>query len=53
MDLKNILCLGVAGNFAHHLEQAGELKDFEDVVTKEKMHLRAFSLFICPIQTLF
>jgi len=33
--VKNTIGLGVAGNFAHHLEQAGELKDFENVVTKE------------------
>lgn len=33
--MKNSIGLGVAGNFAHHLEQAGELKDFESVVTKE------------------
>ena len=32
MQLQNTICLGVAGNFAHHLEQAGELKDFENVV---------------------
>jgi hypothetical protein len=35
MELQNVICLGVAGNFAHHLEQAGELKDFENVVTAE------------------
>ncbi len=35
MELQDTLCLGVAGNFAHHLEQAGELKDFEDVITEE------------------
>ncbi len=35
MQLQNIICLGVAGNFAHHLEQAGELKDFENVITAE------------------
>ena len=35
MQLENTICLGVAGNFAHHLEQAGELKDFENVVTAE------------------
>lgn len=35
MELQNVIGLGVAGNFAHHLEQAGELKDFENVVTKE------------------
>ena len=35
MELKDVICLGVAGNFAHHLEQAGELKDFENVTTAE------------------
>jgi len=35
MKLNNVICLGVAGNFAHHLEQAGELKDFENVITAE------------------
>lgn len=33
--MKKSIGLGVAGNFAHHLAQAGELKDFENVVTKE------------------
>jgi hypothetical protein len=35
MQLEDVICLGVAGNFAHHLEQAGELKDFENIVTSE------------------
>lgn len=35
MQLQNTIGLGVAGNFAHHLEQAGELKDFENVMTAE------------------
>jgi len=35
MELNNTICLGVAGNFAHHLEQAGELEDFKNVVTTE------------------
>jgi len=35
MDLHDVICLGVAGNFAHHLEQAGELEDFKNVVTEE------------------
>ena len=35
MQLQDTIGLGVAGNFAHHLEQAGELKDFKDVVTAE------------------
>jgi hypothetical protein len=34
MQLDKTICLGVAGNFAHHLEQAGELEDFKDVVTQ-------------------
>jgi hypothetical protein len=33
MQLKETICLGVAGNFAHHLEQAGELEDFKEVQT--------------------
>jgi hypothetical protein len=32
--MKHAIGLGVAGNFAHHLEQAGELKDFENVQTE-------------------
>jgi len=32
---KNMIGFGIAGNFAHHLEQAGESADFVDVVAKE------------------
>ena len=32
---KNTIGIGVAGNFAHHLEQAKEMADFVDVVTEE------------------
>jgi len=32
-DFKEVLCLGVAGNFAGHLEQAGETPDFVNVQT--------------------
>lgn len=35
MDFRNAICFGVAGNFAHHLEQAGELEDFKDVITED------------------
>ena len=34
MHLQDTICFGVAGNFAHHLEQAGELEEFKDVVTQ-------------------
>lgn len=48
MDLKNTICLGVAGNFAHHLEQAGELKDFENVVTEEDNAPKGIFPFYLP-----
>ena len=33
---KDIIGFGIAGNFAHHLEQAGESADFVDVVVDEE-----------------
>lgn len=35
IELNEMPCFGVAGNFTGHLEQAGEAVDFADVVTKE------------------
>ncbi len=35
-DLKNTLCFGIAGNFAHHLEQAKENADFVNVTTESE-----------------
>lgn len=35
INLKDMPCFGVAGNFTGHLEQAGEAIDFKNVVTKE------------------
>lgn len=35
MSFQEAIGFGVAGNFAHHLEQAGELEDFKDIVTAE------------------
>jgi len=46
--VKNTIGLGVAGNFAHHLEQAGELKDFENVVTKEENAPKGIFPFYLP-----
>ena len=46
--MKNVIGLGVAGNFAHHLEQAGELKDFENVVTKEENAPKGIFPFYLP-----
>lgn len=35
IELKNIPCFGIAGNFTGHLEQAGEDKDFLKIQTEE------------------
>jgi len=48
MDLRNTIGLGVAGNFAHHLEQAGELKDFESVITEAKDAPKGLFPFYLP-----
>jgi len=49
----SIIGLGVAGNFAHHLEQAGELADFKDVVTKEANAPKGIFPFYLPTSTTF
>ena len=48
MNLKNLIGLGVAGNFAQHLEQAGELKDFENIKTLEKDAPKGLFPFYLP-----
>jgi hypothetical protein len=48
MKLKEAIALGVAGNFAQHLEQAGELKDFESVITEAKDSPKGIFPFYLP-----
>ena len=48
MQLKDTICLGVAGNFAHHLEQAGELEDFKHVVTQTEDAPKGIFPFYLP-----
>ena len=48
MQLKDVICLGVAGNFAHHLEQAGELEDFKNVVTQTEDAPKGIFPFYLP-----
>ncbi len=36
INLKKMASFGVAGNFTGHLEQAGEDKDFKNIITKEE-----------------
>ncbi|MCV6608113.1 MAG: DUF5718 family protein [Campylobacterales bacterium] len=48
MEFQDTLCLGVAGNFARHLEQAGELKDFENVKIEEEGAPKGIFPFYLP-----
>ncbi len=52
--MKNLhfIGLGVAGNFAGHLEQAGEAADFLQVKTEEAVQPKAIFPFYVPSQTL-
>jgi hypothetical protein len=47
-DLKGFAGFGVAGNFAHHLEQAGEMVDFVDVKTEEENAPKGIFPFYLP-----
>jgi len=42
------LGLGIAGNFALHLEQAGELEDFKDVITEDPNGPKGMFPFYIP-----
>ncbi|PAF46534.1 hypothetical protein BKH46_07265 [Helicobacter sp. 12S02634-8] len=46
--MKDYLGLGVAGNFANHLEQAGESNDFADIVGEEKDAPKGIFPFYIP-----
>jgi len=48
MKLIDSIGLGVAGNFANHLKQAGELKDFENVKTEEENAPKGIFPFYLP-----
>jgi len=45
---KNYLGLGIAGNFALHLEQAGEMEDFKDVITEDPNGPKGMFPFYVP-----
>ncbi len=48
---KNYLGLGIAGNFALHLAQAGELEDFKDVITADEAAPKGIFPFYLPFYT--
>ena len=45
---KNFLGLGIAGNFALHLAQAGELEDFKDIITEDEAAPKGMFPFYLP-----
>jgi len=45
---KKYLGLGIAGNFALHLDQAGEAEDFKDVITEEEAAPKGMFPFYLP-----
>jgi hypothetical protein len=47
-NYKNFVGLGVAGNFALHLEQAGESADFKDVITEDPNGPKGLFPFYIP-----
>jgi len=47
-NYKSFLGLGVAGNFALHLKQAGELEEFKDVITEDENAPKGMFPFYLP-----
>ena len=47
---KEYLGLGIAGNFALHLAQAGELEDFKDVITEDEAAPKGIFPFYLPCE---
>ena len=50
MPYKNFIGLGIAGNFALHLAQAGELEDFKDVITEDEAAPKGIFPFYLPCE---
>lgn len=53
MGFKHLIGFGVAGNFAGHLEQAGEANDFKYVEVKEVLQPKAIFPFYVPNHSTF
>lgn len=47
-DYKDFLGLGIAGNFALHLAQAGELEEFKDIITADEAAPKGMFPFYLP-----
>jgi hypothetical protein len=46
---QNFLGLGIAGNFALHLDQAGEAEDFKDIITADEAAPKGMFPFYLPL----
>lgn len=49
-DYKDFVGLGIAGNFALHLDQAGEAEDFKDVITADEAAPKGMFPFYLPCE---
>ena len=49
MDFERVIGLGVAGNFAGHLEQAGEARDFQDLKIEDARSPKGVFPFYVPL----
>lgn len=48
VEYRDFLGLGIAGNFALHLAQAGELEDFKDIITQDEAAPKGMFAFYLP-----
>ena len=48
--MKDFLGLGIAGNFALHLDQAGEAEDFKDIITEDEAAPKGIFPFYLPCE---
>ncbi|MCF6340026.1 MAG: DUF5718 family protein [Sulfurimonas sp.] len=48
LKYKNFIGLGIAGNFALHLAQAGELEEFKDIITADEAAPKGMFPFYLP-----
>ncbi|CAM3843521.1 hypothetical protein VA7868_02823 [Vibrio aerogenes CECT 7868] len=51
MNLNDVIGFGIAGNFAGHLEQAGEMKDFANIITEANKPKGIFPFYLPKAET--
>lgn len=53
MQYNSMIGIGIAGNFANHLEQAGEIGDFADIITDDPHAPKGIFPFYVPSSSCF